>query len=170
MGDDGKPKYPERIAKIRQVFVDDVEMSFGKLSFVGKDIKELSNEEMQELAVAKDLRGVPLPNSSLSRREMLTLVYVAYAEKVLKKKIKHTEEGFNFTRLPSIILDAKTRIDKTQKITSEEIIEREQSESSTDDPRERFTMEELKEVAAQKNIEYPEGITHKDLYNMLFAA
>ncbi len=174
---DGTKKYPERIHKMRQVFIDDVKLTTGKLSYVGKDIKELSIDEMQELAVAKDLRGVPLPNSGMSKRDMLIRTYVAYADRVLLKKIKYQEEGFNFAKLPSIILDGKSRKETSKKLTNEEVIAREQQPTLTglgekDDPRKRFSLDELKEIAGQKGLVYDtdkEGeALFDDLYKELF--
>lgn len=169
----GISRYQDRIEKMRQVFVDDVQPVYGELSFVGKDIKELSIEEMQELAVAKDLRFVPLPNSGLSKRDMLIRTYVAYSEKVLLKKIKYQEESFNFAKLPSIILDGQLRQEKSEKITNEEIIAREQEPTRSvlggrDDPKARFSMAELLQVAEQKKIAVLEGTTHEELYAQLF--
>ncbi len=171
---DGTKKYPERIHKMRQVFIDDVKLTEGTLSYVGKDIKELSVDEMQDLAVAKDLRFIPLPSSGISKRDMLIRTYVAYAEKVLLKKIKYQEDGFNFSKLPSIILDAKFRKEISQKLSNEEILEREQAPTKTalggkDDPKARFTMDELRQVAEQKNIEVLDGTTFDELYSQLFS-
>lgn len=170
---DGTQKYPERLEKLRQVFVDDVQPVSGKLSFVGKDIKELSIEEMQELAVAKDLRFIPLPNSGMSKRDMLIRTYVAYSEKVLLKKIKYQEENFNFAKLPSIILTADLRQEKAQKITNDEVIELEGRPTKSaygekDNPKARFSMEELLQIAEQKSLDVVEGATFEDLYAMCF--
>lgn len=169
------PKYPQRIEKIRQVFVDDVVEVKGTLSFVGKDIKELSVDAMQELAVAKDLRFIPFPKSGLSKRDMLIRTYVAYSEKILLKKIKYQEEDFNFAKLPSIILDGETRREEGEKITNEEIIAKEQEATTTsygerDNPKDRFTIEELKSLADDKNITYPDGVEFDELYSFLFSS
>lgn len=171
----GDPKYPVRIEKLRQVFIDDIKETTGTLSFVGKDIKALSIDEMQELAVAKDLRFVPLPGAGLSKRDMLIRTYVAYSEKVLLKKIKFQEEEFNFAKLPQIILDSTGRTDKEGKITNEEMIAREQENTTTDlnskdNPKDRFSLVELKSLADSKNISYPSNIGFDDLYSYLFSA
>lgn len=168
VGEDGKPKYPDRIDKLCQVFVDDVSEVGGDLSYVGKNIKDLSLDEMQELAVAKDLRFIPLPQTGMSKRDMLVRTYVAYADKVLNKTIKYQEAGFNYAKLPAIVLDGELRQETSEKITNDEVIEREQKDTSTDDPKRRFTMEELKEVAQSKNVTYPRDITYEDLYTKLF--
>ena len=60
---DGEPKY-KHIANIRQVFVDSIEDNEENpkavLSYVGKNIMEMNFEELQDLAAANDLNGVPL--------------------------------------------------------------------------------------------------------------
>ena len=169
LNDDGDPKYPDRIKKLRQVFIDDVQETTGKLSFVGKNIKELSLDEMQELAVAKDLRFIPLPNAGLSKRDILIRCYVAYAEKVLMKTIKYQEADFNFAKLPAIILDGGTRIDTSEKITNDEMIEREQKDTSTDDPKKRFSLAELKQLANSKNIGYDKELDKDMLFEYLYS-
>lgn len=171
---DGNPRYPERIGKMRQVFIDDVVETTGTLSFVGKDIKELDIDELQDLAVAKDLRFIPLPGVGMSLRDILIAAYVAYSEKILMKKIKWQDEGFNFAKLPSIILDAKLRRETAEKITNDEMIEIEAKKKAPvnygdrDDPKQRFTLDELKELADGKNIEYNDGVEFDELYSQLF--
>ncbi len=171
----GDQKYPKRVEKMRQVFIDDCVPAKGWLSFVGKDIKELSIDEMQDLATSKDLRFIPLPNSGLSKRDMLIRTYVAYSDKVLEKTIKFQEEEFNYARLPSIILDSASRTEQSGKITNEEIIEREQAAppiayGERDKPENRFTLEELRTIADSKNIRYAPDTEFKELYNTLFSA
>lgn len=171
----GEKLYPEHVHKMHQTFIDNVEEVTGKLSFVGKNIKELTVDEMQDLATSKDLRFIPLPNSGLSKRDMLIRTYVAYSEKILRRKIKYQEEGFNFAKLNDITLDANTRFDISKKLTNEEMIEMEQNGGKPtaygekDDPRKRFTMEELLAIADQKDLDVPENASFNDLYDMIFS-
>lgn len=172
---DGTAKYPERIERMCQVYIDDIQETTGTLSFVGKDIKTLDIYQMQELAVAKDIRFIPLPSSDMSKRDRLIRTYVGYSDKILKKKVKWQEEGFNFAKLPAIILEGSGRFETHQKITNEEMIEQEQSAPSTelgksDNPKNRFTIEELKMLADGKGIEYPDDVEFNDLYSHLFSA
>lgn len=173
---DGSKLYPDRIEKIRQCHIDDVEEVTGTLSFVGKDIKELTIEEMQDLATSKDLRFIPVPNTGYSKRDMLIRAYVAYADKVLRKKVKWQDADFVFAKLPPIILNATPRKEVSKKITNEEIIEREQNAKMTkygekDDPKNRFTLAELMILADNKQIEYDaQEVTFDELYAKLFTA
>lgn len=172
----GEKKYPDRINKLRQVFVDEVVEVPGTYSFVGKDIKTLTVDEMQELAVAKDLRFIPVPDAGYDLRDMRVRTYVSYSEKVLRQKVEYQKEEFNFAELPSIILDGKPRREEGQKISNEEIIQQEQNATKPvpmgekDDPRNRFTLRELKELADSKNIQYTEGVEFEELYTQLFSS
>lgn len=174
--EDGKPKYPERIDRIHQCFVDDVEEAKSSFSFIGKDIKELSQEELQDLATAKNIMKIPLPNSGHSKRSMLELAYAAYCSVVLKQNLKPEphEVGFNFKKLPSLFLDASGRVDNTRKLSNDEVIEAEmrgkkvnlgESKVSSENA---FSLEELKQLAEETGIAYEEGVTHADLYKAVF--
>jgi hypothetical protein len=176
--DDGTPKYPERIDRIHQCFIDDVVETKASFSFVGKDIKELTQEELQDLATAKNITKVPLPNSGHSKRSMLELTYAAYCQFVLNKKLKPEphEAGFNFSKLPSLFLDASGRVDNTRKLSNDEVIEAEmrgkkvnlgESKASSENA---FSLEELKQLAEETGVAYDDGITHADLYKALFSA
>jgi hypothetical protein len=174
--DTGKPKYPERIEKIQQCFVDDIEETTGTLSFVGKNIKELTMDELQDLATAKDIRTIPLPKSGHSNRSMLALAYAGYCKYVLKRPLKPQphEEGFNFTKLPNIILDDKRRVETARKITNDEVIEAAMRGTKVNygegktSPEERFSPEELQMLADEAGIEYDESTTHAQLYKAVF--
>ncbi len=177
--DDGTPKYPERIDRIHQCFIDDVEETKASFSFIGKDIKELSQEELQDLATAKNIMKVPLPNSGHSKRSMLELTYAAYCHFVLNKKLKPEphEPGFNFSKLPSLFLDASGRVDNTRKLSNDEVIEAEmrgkkvnlgESKASSENA---FSLDELKQLYTETTGQPPDdGITHADLYKALFSA
>ena len=168
-----KPAYPKRIEDIRQVFVDDIKEAEGPVSFVGKDIKELSFDELQDLATRKDLRTIPLPKelSGMDLREARIRAYVAYHDKVLKgKPIKWGEEGFNFSKLPSIIMDYSLRSEGSKKISNEEIIEQEQASKSTDAANETtMELDDLLALAQEKGINTA-GKTANQIYKELYIA
>jgi hypothetical protein len=168
-----KPAYPKRIEDIRQVFIDDIKPAEGPVSFVGKDIKELSFDELQDLATRKDLRTIPLPKelSGMDLREARVRAYVAYNDKVLRgKPIKWGDEDFNFAKLPSITMDYTLRAEGSKKISNEEIIEREQSSKSTDaDNETTMELEDLLALAKEKGINTA-GKTGKEIYDELYIA
>ena len=171
----GEPMYPQRVEKIRQVHVDDVKTVTGTYSFTGKGIKDLNTQELQDLATAKDLRLIPLPNSGMSKRDMLIRAYADYSEKYLKKDIGWREDNFNYAKLPDIKLNGSTRSENGGKISNEEMIEMAQQGArvafgSKDNPKDNFTLGELKLIADSKNISYPSNVKFDDLYNSLFSA
>lgn len=157
-----------------QVYIDNIEETTGTISFIGKDIKKLTLDEIQDLATMKDLRFIPLPSMRIGLRDMLIRAYVAYSEKVLKKKIKWQDASFNFAKLPAIIMDGGERVEDGPKFTNDEMIEMEmkgrkvQAEETGDNPHDRFTFEELKTLADTKQVMYEPDVTFDDLYAMLF--
>lgn len=176
MNRDGEPKYPDRIDRMHQIFIDDVQETTGTLSFVGKNIKDLSIDEMQDLAVAKDIRFIPLPKAGMSKRDMLIRTYVGYAEKVLKKTIKYQEESFNFAKLPDLILDGQGRKEISQKLSNEEMIDLEADKMKApvglgerDNPKARFSKEELCQILDGKKISYDPSSSFDDLYQKAFS-
>ena len=53
-------RYKDRVTRTRSVYVDSMEPCYHEFSYVGKDIKQMTYEELQDLATAKDLRSIPL--------------------------------------------------------------------------------------------------------------
>lgn len=172
----GINKYHDRIDRMHQVFIDDVQETTGTLSFAGKNIKDLSIDEMQDLAVAKDIRFIPLPKAGMSKRDMLIRAYVGYADKVLKQTIKYQEEDFNFMKLPDIILDSEGRKELSQKMSNDERIDLEANKmkipvalGAKDDPKSRFSIEELRQILSGKKVSYDPAATFDELYEKAFS-
>lgn len=160
---EGKPMYPERIQRVRETHIDDIKETTGKLSFVGKDIKDLTFEELQDLALAKDLRRVPLYKAT-DLRQTRVVAYVDYSDKILKNQINHNEEGFNFAKLPSIILDGGTRKETEKKLTNEEILDHEANKLAGT----TLTRKDMEAIAKDKNISFHPNISDAKLYERLY--
>lgn len=170
--DKGEAKYPERIHKMRQTHIDDIQVVDvkGDYSFVGKDLKQLSLDEMQDLAVAKDLRLIPLPlGSGYDLRDMRVRAYAAYAEKVLDKDIGYQKEGFNFAKLPSITLDGEMRVETEEKVSNDEVLDAEAKNTSTEGVKSSLSLKDLKDLADERKIPYHKTIGYDALYQKLFA-
>lgn len=166
---DDKKKYPQRVEHIRTVYCDDLKECEGELSFIGKDIKRMSFEELQDLATAKDIRYIPVTKDDIRVARMRA--YAAYSEKVLKKEVKWQDEGFadNFMKMPAIIVPDAEAMEVEKKISNDEVIESEMaSKSTSDDPQKRFTLPELKQLADSKNIPYAPNIGFDALYKKLY--
>lgn len=164
-------RYKERVHKIRQIHVDDMKEVDGELSYVGKNIKELSDAELQDLATVMDLRRIPLPvrQSGQSLRDMRVTAYMVFAEKILGNDMKREDVEKDFAKLPPVILTLAGRTESTEKITNEEIIEKEQSTKATeDDPRKRFTLAELKALAKTKGVTYDGSQADDVLFDALY--
>lgn len=172
----GELLYPERIDRLHQCFIDNIREVEGKeFSFVGKDIKEMSQDELQDLATAKDIRAVPLPASGFSKRNMLELAYAGYCKSVLKRPLKPAphEAGFNFSKLPALVVDGSVRVDNTKKLSNDEVIEGAQRPQKGElntkpTPETAFSREELCQLADEAEIEYDENTSHADLYKAVF--
>jgi len=168
--ENGEKMYGERIEKIRQVFMDDIEEVKADFSYVGKDIKQMSYDELQDLATAKDLRYIPLPKfvSGFSLRETRVRAYVAYSDKILDKIVDENEEGFNFASLPALIVDGDVRMELSGKITNDEVLDQVAKEVDISGKTKSLSLDELKNIADKKGIKYHWNIGHDKLYNMLY--
>lgn len=184
---DGEKKYPERIDAMRQVFIDTIEEVDGVPSYIGKSIKAMSFEELQDLATAKDLRRIQLPKeqSGVDLRTMRATAYMDYASKVLgmddslrldpknplpvEKRINPDTEGYNFAKLPDIIVDAATRVDTAKKMTNEDIINLEASTTDlSSKPGSNLTLQDLRNIATEKNIPFHPTIGFDALYARIY--
>lgn len=183
----GEKVYPNRIEHMRLVHIDGVEEVDHDFSYVGKDIKKMSYEELQDLATAKDLRGIPLPRgiSEVDIREMRTKAYIEYSGKILNKFIdennpppelsdKVTLPGgeeqlsLNFAKFPPLVVDGDIRKEMSQKVTNDEIIEYEMKPKVNDSS--DLTLEDLKQIADSKNIQYHHRIGFDKLHSMVYGS
>lgn len=166
-----KKVYPERIEKVREVFLDDTDEVEANFSYVGKDIKKMDYDELQDLATAKDLRYIPLPKriSGFSLREARMRAYICYSEKVLDKIIDQNEEGFNFAKLPELVVDAGARVEASKTVTNDEVIDNEmQHHVNNKRPEADLSLDELKRIADDKGIRYHWNVGRDKLYAALY--
>lgn len=138
----GDPKYG-RIQRIREVYVDNmevIEVDERHFSYIGKNILEMNAEELQDLAAAKDLAGIPLYKTGslvIQRR----IAYAEYADKLLgvqvddprdvqkpphqrrKVPINWRHEGFNPTKLAEIRADGSIERSQIKVMSLDESLE-----------------------------------------------
>lgn len=150
---DGSALYPLRVESIRQVFVDSLTEAEGDLTYVGKDIREMSQPELQDLATAKDLRSIPLPVelSGASLREMRAAAYRAYAE--LDENEVNTD---NLSRLPPLVVDAAVRRDSRRTESLDDVLSREVETRPIDEP--EMSLADLKAEARRRGIPFHPNI------------
>jgi len=117
---DGESAYPKRLESIRECYIDDMKPVAGEPSYAGLDVKELTAEQLQDLALGKDLRAIPLYRTA-SLRFTREKAYVAYAASI-GHYVDDTAEGFNFMKLPPLVLDGEARKDTTKKLTNDEVL------------------------------------------------
>lgn len=171
----GEKLYPERIEDMRQVFIDNVEEVDADLSFLGKDIKEMSFEELQDLATYKDLRTIPLPKelSGVSLREMRVAAYAAYSDAFFGTDLAKEKDqaGFNYAALPALVVEGASRRDPTVKLTNEEVLAQEEKKMDIGStPKSNMTIDELRKIAKSKNIAFTQNTSFDDLYNKIYGA
>lgn len=186
---DGNAKY-KHIDKVRQVFIDSIEDNEENpdavLSYVGKDIMEMNYEELQDLAAANDLNGVPLYKTG-SLATARRIAFSEYAIKVLEleeyartdKQEKfnlydHRTTGFNPKQFEPIIADDEIRRFDGHQTDIEEGIEVEAKNTkrkggkAVDEPKSTLTMTQLKRIAETRNVMFNKGISFEALYKKVY--
>lgn len=156
-------RYPARFNSLRSVYVDGIERIKGTPSCIGKNIKELSWEELQELAVAKHLLRIPLIQATDIRTARET-AYLEYSEKILGKKINVNNPEYSYAKLPALVVSSDGIADDEPTQTNEEAIAQAQEENK------EFTLDELRKLAKDKGIEFHPRTGYAKLYSMVFPA
>lgn len=155
-------RYTARFASRRTVYIDKIEKVAGEAICNGKDIKAMSWDELQALAVAKNLLQIPLSHA-VDLRAAREIAYVEYSKRVLGDPIDQKEEGYDFMKLPALICDGKVEAPELDKKLSNEEVLTEEEEVGTD-----FSFAELKKLAKDKGVKFNKQTTKKDLYALLF--
>lgn len=180
---DGNPKY-RRVARVREVFVDSIDTEAGKqLSYVGKSIMDMNYEEIQDLAAAKDLAGIPLykTGSLTQARRVAFSQYLIFVlgmdEKDKNKQYVHGWQapGFNPNNYEPITPDASIRRSSVRPADIEEGIDRaalseeiKQKTGVAGASESQLTMPQLKAIADAKGIEYNDKIGFQQLYKKIY--
>lgn len=161
-------RFKDRVSTMREVYVDSVEEVEHEFTFVGKDIREMSEEELQDLATAFDLRRIPLYRKS-SLRETRVHAYMAYCESVLGKSIDKGDD-FNLAEMPEVVVKfEKPRRNQQASVTNEEVISAYQA-GDVSNPKANFDLDGLKQLAASKGIPHHPNIGYDKLYAKIFEA
>ena len=158
-------KYPRRLNSMRQCFVDGLDEAEGELSFIGKDIKKMSWEELQDLACAKDIREIPFFQKG-SLRTAQEKAYQLYSAQVLKSPIDTNKDDYNFGKLPPLFVGSISRRDDTVKLTNDEVLDMEQDKKVS--PKQALSLVELKQIADAQDIKYHPSVSYDKLYERVF--
>lgn len=136
-------------------------------SFIGKDIATMSWVELQDLAVVKNMIGIPLyKDGSLiqARRKAMELYLISTG--VEKKRAKELTGGRGIT-LPSVKVDGKSN-GKVVITKQEEIVEELKKEGWVE-PEKGLTFDEMKALADRKEVKYHPNIGEATLKDKLEA-
>lgn len=154
-------RYKNRVNSVRTVYIDNIEKIKGSPSCFGKDIKGMSWDELQDLAVCKHLLAIPLINATDLRQARET-AYLEYSTRILDKSINIKSQDYSFIGLPVLVVSGDGAVAaEDEKESNEEAISNAQDEKE-------FTREELKKLATEKGLKFPANIKYDKLYNMLF--
>lgn len=163
-----EPKYSQRLYSVRECYVDNLEACEHDFSYLGKDIRAMTQDELQDLATVKDLRIIPLYKVT-SERHARTLAYAAYSEQILKEPVNYKVQGFNLTKQPPIVVtDSSWRRDTTKKLTNDEVMDGESIIGQEETRETSLTRTDLEQLARNQNIEFHPKISDAKLYERIY--
>lgn len=164
----GNKKYPDGIENVRQVFVinkEEVEYDF---SYIGKSIRDMNFEELQDLATAKDLRTIPAEKDA-GLMETRTRAYKQYSDDILgNAPIKIEDVLRNWATIPAIRPDAVTRADEALRLSNEQMIGMEQDvKDLKSTPKSSLSMNDLVAIGLRQGKSIHPSMSFDDAYQML---
>lgn len=133
----GEKKYDKPIDHIRNVYIDGIQEIEHDFEYAGKGIKQMSEDDLQHLAVEKGIREIPLPRrqSGISMREMRQRAYILYAERVLGWKIDMNDPAQNdYAKWNDIIPNPLQKAAPVQQKTAEEVFGEKSSQDEKLEP------------------------------------
>ncbi len=110
-------KYP--FTRLVKCYVDDFKKEKGNPSYMGKKIKELDWDEIQDVAIAYDLRRVPLYRS-VAIRDAREVLYREFCNSV---KGTNYEIGFDYGNAADFVIEEKPSEVKVSKSSPKELDE-----------------------------------------------
>lgn len=160
-------KYKERAINLREVYIDRMEPVECEFSYIGKTIREMTQEELQDFAVAKDLRGVPLYKKGSARQAQI-VAHALYSDRHLGIEVPYKEQGFNFADEPDYVADNQIEKSEYATISNDEMIGMEQK--NTTSKKSSISREELENLAKRKHITFHPNISDAKLYDKVFSS
>jgi hypothetical protein len=159
-------KYPNSVRQLRTTYVDDMEEIDAEFSFMGKDIRSMSFDELQDLSVAKDLRSVPAEKGDL--REARTRAYAEYAEKVLGRSVQWRKDGFNLMSEPEIVVGDAAPIRQAVKRVNQDDVNQMAFEGVNVESEAVISFDALSKMADLKDIKHDGRTSYDSLYRKVF--
>lgn len=155
------PKYTKGLKRMRETFVDKMEEVEHKFSFEGKDIGEMTFEELQDVATLKDIRAVPKYKSG-SLKNAQTVAYVLYSNASLGTEYDYKEAGFTIYDKPPL------KVDEAYEYIESDSLDPEIAMKKEFDGEQTLTFDELKAEAKKRKIAFNPNIGYNTLYNRVF--
>lgn len=160
---------------------DEIEEVDYDFSLIGKDIREMTAEELQDLAVIKKLRGIRLFNKYSLRESRLRAYqeYLFYYNNEVKKfkSLKEWKkarrevdvlEVKDLKKLPPIIIKDDFKKENSIRELEEEVKEKDSlMVVSKEEGKTSFSFEELKNIADENGIQYHPNIGFNKLKSRL---
>jgi hypothetical protein len=165
-------KYGERPKKVREVYMDDCKEVEGTLSLIGKNVKEISYEEVQDLAVLKNLKLPGYKSGGLRvNREAAIKEYLLNVKKVPADKVNKIMQ-MKFADLPDLIIEHDEYV--AEEVVSEAVsLNKELAEfgvqvKEEEVKNEEYSLQELKDLATAKGIKFHPNIGFDTLKKKVF--
>jgi len=157
-----------RPKKMRQVYLDSCKESEKELTFIGKDIKVMSIEELQDLSVYLKIK-VPIFKKSSLRNTRVKAVekYLLDIKGVLEDKVSKIME-LSFDDLPKCIINEKEELAEVESSLSDDL-KQYGVEIADEETSEEYTLEDLKNLAKAKDIKFHPNIGYDKLRAKVFA-
>lgn len=156
-----KETYPQRFGRVREVFVDNVEevnVDAKEFGFVGKNIKDMTYEDLQMLAICKGIPTIPHFKTG-SLRTQREVAYKEYHKEVLKDEVL---DDFNYGKAPDLVVgDANVRIFKRHQVRND------LSHLAPTELDEGMSLDDLKKIADSMGLKYKSNASKKTLMQMI---
>lgn len=153
-------KYTQRMKKLRGCFMDSMEEIDYEFSYVGKDVKELSYEELQDLATALQLRRVPLYKKS-SLQETRRIAYVEYSNKLRKTHLSEKSDEFDYASLPPLIVEEQIINTRVIPKTNTQVLDEIQKGME-------YTIDDLRNMLTERGVKFDKRLGYDRLFELAF--
>jgi len=155
----------KRFDLLRVCYIDKIEEVDGKPAIIGKNVKDLDWEGLQDLAVWKNLRKIP----NYKTTDLRTARETAYLEysRLLGRKIDPDRKGYDYGALPELIIEDDDRVAAPPVTKSNEEVIAEEQENRSAEEEKTFTLVELRKIAKAKGIKLPSKATLDEAYRIV---
>ena len=159
------------IKKIRECFLDEVEEVDHKFTFIGKDIKNMSAEELQDVAVYTNIKVPAYKSTSIRNMRMKCIEnYMLQVKLAPEEKVAKVME-LSLKEIPKFVIDETVEPLVEQKTEVQDLAESMAEygvDIQTEDEKKEYTLSTLKDLAKAKGIAHSPAIGYDKLYARVF--